>query len=560
MKSSAQSRQPLHPPFGPRGRLRLAVAVALSSLGFATAAHAQPQLTPDLPVQNAEEQQEISFALTLPLHNRAELDQLLKDLYTPGSPRYQQFLSSAEFDERYAPTQQDYDALKALAMQYGLQVHGDQPGRTILNVSAPAATVRSLFRTQMEWRQATDGRQYLAPQNEADTPMSLLLMNGGVVGLDAHPLHTHLRGARPVEAPHAGLGGGGSYQPNDIKTAYNVKGIQNGGQPVALLELSSAKYTDAATYAKQFGLHNPTLTQVKVDGGTTSTTGAMEVMLDIEMVMAISNPTSMYIYTGPATFTGALDTYSKIASDNKVAQVSTSWGLAETYLNSSAAQAENSVFTKMVAEGIAVFAASGDSGANDNGSSLSVDDPAVQPNVTGVGGTRLTTTTAQVYSSETVWHTNSTEGGGGGISKLWTIPSYQKGIVSHATSGQFSTTMRNVPDVSLNADPSTGYLTYCSSSGGWILVGGTSAAAPLWAGFWSLVGKGLTPAGATPVRTGFANPKLYTIGKNATLYAKDFHDVTSGNNSHYSAVAGYDTASGWGSFNAGNLYSALGAK
>jgi len=542
-------------------RLRLAAAAAfLGAVGTASAAGiAVP--AGERYVSQAAEDEQVQFALTLPWQHQDELSTLIQQLYTPGSPQYHRFLGSAEFDQRFAPSPAQYDALKSLARQYGFIIRGESASRTVLGVSAPASTVRNVLRSQMHLLQTREGRHYLAPDREADVPFPLAAMGAEVAALNAHPLHSQLvnKGAARVDANgigHAGTGSGGAYVPADIKTAYNVNGIQNGGEAVAVYELSSATYADAGTYASQYGLHNPTLHQVTVDGGTTDTSGAGEVMLDIEMIMAIANPTSIYVYTGPNSSAGALDTYTRIANDNLVHEVSTSWGLDEASEGSSGANAENTQFSKMVAEGMALFAAAGDCGAYDSGgTTLNVDDPGSNPNVTSVGGTTLTTTSTQQYTSEVPWAnpTPSTrcqkgDGGGGGISSLWSIPAYQQGIVSNAPSGQFSTTMRNVPDVSFDADPNTGYLVYDSVDGGWLQFGGTSAAAPLWAGFWSLASHGAGKA------AGFANPTIYAIAKNSSKYAADFHDVTSGTNLHYSAVAGYDDASGWGSPNAGKLY------
>ena len=537
-----------------QGRLWLA-GLALTGAIAATltpgTGHAQSLPSSDIALQAADEQQRIDFALTLPLHNQTALNQLQEDLYTPGNPNFHHFLSPQQFRDRFAPTQAEYDALKTAALQLGMSIRSEQPSRSFLDVSAPAATVRSLFATQMEWHLSPEGRRYLAPQSTAIVPSALRGLHASVTGLDAHPLTTHLRGFRNSASPNAGSGSNSSYVPANIKTAYNVNGIQNGGQTVAIYELSAANYGDSATYANSFGLHNPTITQVKVDGGTSDKSGSTEVMLDIEMVMAISNPTSMIVYTGPNSQSGALDTYQKIADDDLANQVSTSWGMPEQYQAGGGAQAESNVFSQMVTEGMALFAAAGDSGAYDNGSSVSVDDPASQPDVTSVGGTNLQTDSSQNYVSESVWHTSSSEGGGGGISTIWSMPSYQQSVVSSASASQYSTSKRNVPDVSLDADPSTGYYIYDSNNGGWGVVGGTSAAAPLWAGFWSLVNNGVAAGGGS--RAGFANPLLYSIGT-SSKYGNDFHDVQSGNNAYYNAIAGYDDASGWGSFNGGNLY------
>jgi kumamolisin len=541
-----------------------AVGAFLGTAGLGGLAQAQP-LFADNALRPAQELEQVRFALTLPLNHQDELNALIAHLYTPGDPQFHHFLGSAEFDARFAPTQQQYETLKSLARQYGLTITGEHSSRTLLDVAAPASTIRNVFGTQMQLMQeVASGRQYYAPDREAAAPFPLAALGAEVAALQQKPRATHIRDRRPVSEavvnaaaqPHAGTSASGSYGPADIKAAYNLGSIQNGGQTVALYELSSAHYADSSTYASQFGLSNTSLVQKTVDGGTTDISGSTEVMLDIEMLMAISNPATIYVYTGPNSATGALDTYTQIANDDLVNQVSTSWGLCESSEGSTDANAENTVFTKMVAEGMALFAAAGDSGAYDCGGTrtLAVDDPASQPNVTGVGGTSLTTTSTQAYTSEKVWDTSSTEGGGGGISTLWSIPSYQQGIVSSAPSGQFSTTMRNVPDVSLDADPNTGYYIYDSDGGGWGIVGGTSAAAPLWAGFWSLTGKGLANAGVSPARAGFANAVIYPIAKNATKYASDFHDVSTGTNNHYSAVAGYDDATGWGSFNGASLY------
>jgi kumamolisin len=542
---------------------------AVTCMAFAQVTWAQqPVAAGDSVVKAAEDSEAVQFVLTLPLRNRSDLASALKDIYNPISPRYHHFLSPAEFRSKYAPTEADYAALKKFAADSGLTITGEHAGRTLLDVSANVDKVHSLFKSQMYWRQTKDGRPYLMPDVDPAAPAELSAMGGGVAALRQKPLHPFISIVQPDTGagvtPAAGSGPSGSYEPSDLKTAYNLGGIQNGGTPVALVEFSSATYSDAAVYASQFGLNNPALTQVAVDGGTTDTSGNSEVLLDIEMVMAASNAANIYVYTAPNTTAGLLDTYTRIADDNLVSQVSTSWGICEADLGSGNASQENQVFTQMAAQGMAVFAASGDFAAYGcDTSAVGVEDPASQPYVTGVGGTTLNTTSAQGYVSESVWYNASPtngdahEGGGGGISAFWSIPSYQTAVVPQ--SSQFSTSMRNVPDVALDADPNTGFYIYCSTctsqnGAGWGVWGGTSAAAPLWAAFWSLVNKGLATSGGLPARAGFANPSLYSIAEDARWYALDFHDVTSGGNGYYNAVAGYDNASGWGSYNGGNLY------
>jgi len=546
-------------------RWQSGIAALAALIGFASngSAIAAPP-TRDAVIRAAGEQEQVRFALTLPLQHQVELHDLLHHLYTPGDPQFHHFVRPAEFARRFGPTQAQYDRLKQQAQQYGLRVVGEHNSHTVLDVEASAASIRNVFGSRLNLLKQADGKQYLAPDREPVAPFPMAAIGAHVVGLNQKPRHTHFinKGKASIRAnavavgSHDGSGDGGSYQPADIVNAYNAAFIQNGGQAVAVFELSSANYSDADTYASQFGLTSPALVQVTVDGGTDDTSGAGEVMLDIEMIMAIANPDTIYVYTGPNTAAGALDTYTQIADDQLVNQVSTSWGVDEATEGADAANAEDAAFVQMEAEGMGLFAAAGDCGAFDSGgNTLDVDYPASDPNVTSVGGTTLFTDSNQFFISEVPWaNPNDTgscqngAGGGGGISSLWSIPDYQQSIASNAPTGEFSTTMRNVPDVALNADPNTGYVIFDSIDGGWLVFGGTSAAAPLWAGFWSMVSQG---AG---IGAGFANPVLYALANDPDSYANDFNDVTSGTNLFYSAVEGYDDASGLGSFNAGNLF------
>ena len=537
----------------------------------AVTAVAQPAARVDHFVRAAEESETMEFALTLPLRDQADLQQEIADLYDSQSPHFRKFLTVAEFQQKYAPSISDYEALKQFAADSGLTVVREPAGRTVLDVSGTIGVVSKLFGVQMSWRQNPDARNYLWADREATPPARLAALHGSAAMLrQKPPIPAFRRLASTQPTSNAGTGPGGSYTPSDIRSAYNLNSIQNGGTPVALYELSSATYTDAGTYAATYGLNNPTLIQKLVDGGTTAMIGPDEVMLDIEMVMAVSNPTSIYIYTGPYSSspnptvgTGPLDTYIQIANDNLVGAVSSSWFTGcENDVEAATENAQNSVFAQMAAQGMAVFIALGDHGAYNVGSGDCVTGsgigpqvlaPATQPYITSAGGTTLTTSSTQGYVSEAVWNDLAGGGGatGGGVSAFWSIPAYQKGLT--ATGSQFSATMRNVPDISLDADPATGYTIYCTSCshGPWETIGGTSAVAPQLAAFWSMVNKGL---GA---RAGFANPTIYAIANNATTYATDFHDVTSGNNGFYSAYPGYDNATGWGSYNGAQLYAAI---
>ena len=190
--------------------------------------------------------------------------------------------------------------------------------------------------------------------------------------------------------------------------------------------------------------------------------------------------------------------------------------------------------------------------------------------MTGVGG--LTMSTTSYPPTESVWNDSSTDtgAGGGGISISHTMPSYQSGapsslnvINSHSSGSQCGAASgsycREVPDVSADADPYTGYLIYYERS--WTGIGGTSAAAPLWAAFTALVDASSSCGGKS---IGFANPVLYSAA--ASAYSSDFTDVSSGNNDYtpegytgglYPAGTAYDMASGLGSPDGATLPAAL---
>ena len=523
--------------------------------------------------------QPVALALSLPLHHQAELQDLLHGLSDPLDPRFGQFLTPEEFAARYSPTPAEYARVIAYAQAMGLTVTATHANRTVLDVAAPAGQVEKAFGLHLRvYRSREHGRTFYAPDAEPQVPSALASLVTGVVGLSnasrwqphlhPHPPLTPVLDVAAILDPYStdpaaplqiGTGVGGGLAPSDIKAAYNLSSVpQNGGgQTLGLFELDGYTASDITAYESHYGLPNVPLQNVLVDsvsGAPSSTTGPAEVTLDIELMTALApNASKILVYEGPNSDAGVVDTYARIAADNAAKAVSTSWGEAENSASASVRSSENTAFQQMAAQGQSIYAASGDSGANDNGSSLSVDDPASQPYMVGVGGTSLTTSGAGgVYQSETTWN-NSIGAGGGGISTVWPIPSYQNGVVGSAAS-KGSTTYRNVPDVSLDADPNTGYSVYFNGS--WTIYGGTSCAAPLWAAFTSLVNQKRVAAGNSTL--GFANPPIYALASSGA-YANDFHDVSGGStNRYYPAVTGYDDATGWGSFIGANLLADLG--
>ena len=356
-----------------------------------------------------------------------------------------------------------------------------------------------------------------------------------------------------------GTGPDNGFSPNDIRKAYNLTTIPTTGkgQVVALVELDGYTTSDILTYQQYYHLPAIPLENVLVDGfdGTPSggsDSGSGEVTMDIEMVLAVAQGLEkIIVYEGPNdTKNGLLSVYQKIADDNRAKQISTSIGNPEREIGKVALDAENQIFMQMAAQGQTLFAASGDNGAYDTaaGHSLNVDDPASNPYVVGVGGTSLILDVSQNYSSESVWNDGlaSRGAGGGGVSVVWPIPSYQIDVPGIA-----STRFRNVPDVALNSDPDTGYSVYYD--GQWREDGGTSAAAPLWAAYLALVNEQRVLDGKAVM--GHMLPRLYALEATSS-YLDDFHDITQGNNFHYRAGPGYDNATGLGTINS-NLFNDL---
>ena len=502
--------------------------------------------------------EKVSLALTLPVRNPDGLTEFLRRLYTPGDPMQGRFLTPAEFAALFGPTESDYAAVAAFARQSGLTVTGTHTNRLILDASGPASVVEAALGVRLLRYQARSGRVFRAPSADPSVPAALAGRLAGIVGLDTAAVRRPR--LRPALGSAGGSGIGGGYNPTDIRKAYGLTGItQTGaGQAVALFELDGYTPSDIRVYETTNSLPAVPLQNILIDTASGAAgVNADEVTLDIELAQALApNLSKILVYeTLNGTDTNLLDGFSRIASDNLARQVSTSWGAAEGFSSPALLQGENTLFQQMAAQGQSMVSVTGDNGAYDNAGvstdglfadptaagTLSVDDPGAQPYVTGVGGTTLITDLDGSYSSETVWG-NPLEtsisprgsGGGGGFSAVWPVPSYQSGLRNTPPG-------RSVPDVALNSDPQTGYSIY--SGGKWVIFGGTSTAAPLWAGFAALVNEKRAAAGLGAA--GFLNPAIYSLGASAA-YAANFHDITAGTNLFYPATVGYDNASGWG--------------
>ncbi|HCI81476.1 MAG TPA: hypothetical protein DHW02_17510, partial [Ktedonobacter sp.] len=516
----------------------------------------------------ANGQQQLALSIGLQLRNQQELNALLSDQNNRHSSLYHHYLTPQQFAAEFGPTAAQQKQVTDYLRSQGITVTHVSSNGLLIDAIANVAQAQAAFAVQINNYQS-GARHFYANASAPSVPGSIAPFIMSIGGLDnsqhMHPLY-HLQSQQSVKAnstSHArttkrALAGSG-YGPSDLLGAYDgatlqSSGVKGNGQTVAVFELDGYQQSDVQQYFQTYNLGNPSLTNVLVDGFNGSAgQGAIEVELDIEVVAAMAPSASQIVYEGPNSTQGVNDTYNKIVTDNKAQITTISWGECETQSGAAELQTLDSIFKQGSAQGISLFSAAGDSGAYDcNDTNLAVDSPASDPYIIGVGGTNLQTS-GGAYGSESVW-SNPTDtqrspqgsGGGGGISNTFAQPTWQ---VGPGVKNQYSNGNREVPDVSADADPATGYVVYCTvvaagcPTTGSIVVGGTSAAAPLWAGSTAMINNYLQTQSKSGV--GFISPQLYGLANSTQQYAP-FHDVTTGTNLYYPATAGYDEASGIG--------------
>ena len=367
-------------------------------------------------------------------------------------------------------------------------------------------------------------------------------------------------GFRPAPNAPAAAGAAAttSFTPVQLARLYNFPEQLDGtGQTIAIVELGGGyRNEDLAAYFGQLKLPVPTVTSVAVDAAPNHPTNANsadgQVYLDIEVAGAIAPKSQITVYFAPNTDQGFTDAV-RAASNNKKNPPTImviDWGGPETSWTQAASIALNNALQDATTNHrITVVVACGDSGTTDGVTGTrAVDFPCSSPWVLGVGGTTLKAVGGKM-ASETVWNdSQSNEGAsGGGVSSLFPEPVWQSGAHIPPFFGKSG---RGVPDVAANADPKTGYIVRVD--GQTTVIGGTTAAAPLWAGLIALINQGIGH------NLGFINPPLYqTVGPGGAL-----NDITQGDNTVGSvqgctAVPGWDYCTGWGSPNGVKLLDAF---
>ena len=504
--------------------------------------------------------QRLSLAVTLPLSNQEQLHTLLQQLYDPASPNYRHFLTVSQFTEQFGPTAVDYQRVIGLMESHGLKITHTYPDRLAVNVTGSVANIEQTFQVTIEvYQHPSERRTFYAPDVEPSVELGFPVLS--VEGLSTYNLpRPLLKRASPDQRVHSdqtGSGPSGQFLGSDIRAAYGAgTALDGSGQALGLIEIGPYNLSDVTAYFNSLSQPlNVPIVNVLLGGadGICSGCNDGEEAVDVEQIISIApNASGLIVYLAYNSSVSPYNAYLQAANDNLVKQMSISFGWSGT---PSSEQDYETVFEELAAQGQSSFVASGDAGANCGGGGY----PGNSPNITDAGGTDLTTSGAGgPWQSETGW-----VGSGGGWNTESPIPSYQQGAGIITSADEGSTQYRNIPDVAAEANTDNYFCSSGSCQGG---IGGTSLAAPRWAGFVALINQqaaaNATSAGNNPT-LGLLNPTIY-----GTAVDADFHDITSGSDynssapsgctaSQFSAGPGYDLVTGWGSPNGPTLINAL---
>lgn len=553
----------------------------------------------------------LHVTIVLKPRNPGALAAYAREVSTPGSSVYHAYLTPSQFAAQFGASSRAVRAVESSMRAHGLIVRGPAANRLAVPVLGTAAQIERAFAVSLRRVVLRSGMRAVLASAAPALDRSISGEVEAVLGLTSTlaPRPLLARAPKLARSPHAvgraadagaqacpaassTAAAEGAHTADQIALAYGFGGLyasgaEGQGETVAIYELESYAPSDVAAYQSCYGT-GASVTPVLVDGGPSGpVAGSGEAALDIEQVAGLAPRASILVYEGPnsesaAPGSGPYDTLSRIITDDRARVVSISWGQCEQAHSGGAnvLNAEDTLFQEAAAQGQSVVSATGDQGSEDcpGNAGLAVDDPGSQPFVTGVGGTSLQS--AALRPAETVWNRSDPANpgaggaGGGGVSSAWQMPGYQLDaapalqVLGRYSSGAGCANpggyCRQVPDVAADADPNTGYLIYWSGSApqgspGWQAVGGTSAAAPLWA---ALLADADSSAACRATSIGFANPALYQTA--AANYGNSFNDITTGNNDFTATNGGlypagplYDMASGLGSPNAAALGPAL---
>jgi kumamolisin len=467
-------------------------------------------------------------------------------------PAERRYLTRRQYERTEGADRADLDRVAAFAAEFGLDVLWKDSARRSVGIAGSVSQMNAAFRTKLARYESPSGT-YRGRTGPVKVPAELAEIVEAVLGLDDRPQSTpHFRMLPVGSEALPALAVSASFTPDEVARLYHYPpGLDGRGQKVALIELGGGyKPADLKTYFARLGIKQPKVTSVSVDGAGNAPTGDPggpdgEVMLDIEVVGAISPAAQILVYFAPNTDRGFLDAITTAIHDSRrPSAISISWGAPEAQWTKQSMTQFDQAFQAAATLGITVCCASGDGGSSDGMSDgrAHVDFPASSPHVVACGGTRVEAKNGAI-SSEVVWNAG---GGatGGGISDVFAPPSWQSKAKVPPSANPGHRHGRGVPDVAGDADPATGYQVRVDGTDA--VFGGTSAVAPLLAALVARINQGLG------TRVGFLNSVFYGASGRSTL-----RDVTKGTNGAYKAATGWDACTGLGSPNGTKLLELL---
>jgi kumamolisin len=491
--------------------------------------------------------------ITLRLRPRRSLTGLKKHLTGAAKP-----LTREEFENCYGARPEDIAKVEDFAHEHGLVVvEASVPRRTVV-ISGPLGSLTQAFKVEGLQRATHLGKEYRIRSGGIEVPAKLAPILEGVHGFDNRPqARPHFRHRPEKEAAAAEAKRElKTYTPVELGKLYNFPADADGsGQCIAIIELGGGyRSSDLQEYFEGLGLPNPKVVAISVDGGqnspTTPDSADGEVLLDIEVAGALAPKALIAVYFAPNTDQGFLNAITSAVQDklHKPSVISISWGSPESGWTAQSIRSYNEAFAVAGAMGVTVCAAAGDHGSSDMDppdGKAHADYPASSPYVLGCGGTHLESSGGKI-TKEVVWNTRDGWAGGGGVSDLFPVPTWQKTAEVPKSANPGGKAGRGVPDVAGDADPNTGY--HIRVDGQNIVSGGTSAVAPLMAALIALINQ----KKRKPV--GYINPTLYGKG---VANSGAFRDIVEGDNGAYKAGPGWDACTGLGSVDGTKLLKAL---
>ena len=531
---------------------------ALAVVMFAGALPARAQITDGIAasvppftqvaslVGPADPTHKVRLVVFLAYPNQASVDSFAAAVNNPASPMYGHFISPSQFATSYGPSANSYTMVEYVLKNAGFTVVHEYANRKVVDVVGSVAAAQALFNTVVDYY-AYNNWTYYANSVPALIPSAL---KGAIMAVSGFNNF-----ARKVAIPLASTlpPGPTGFGPADLETAYDEPihanpALTGAGATIAIETAYDYLDNDLSTYWTQYGVHRTGYVQRvfvddPVDQGLPVPGQSDETTLDVQQSSSNAPGANVLVYEAADPLNATFDDmYEQAAIDPRVDVMTTSWGSCEAGADPNEVAADNDLFEQAAAEGQTAFAASGDNGSKDCGTNSPPFGLPGQPNPTNIdfpssswwiaaaGGTTLALNANRTIHSEVAW-----SGSGGGISGFFSLPPYQQAVPTLA-----STTMRNSPDVALDADPATPYSLFYFGS--WTLpVGGTSAVAPNMAAMYAQIDE------YWGHRLGLAQTGLYHGFVRGTYPGRVWHDIVSGNNGDFSAHTGFDNVTGVGS-------------